>query len=74
MIVFSFHVYLCMTVIYVKIRNLWLIMATHCIFLNYNSSYNICEYVNCVEIGCEKNLKMLLQDNCINNGVANGLK
>ena len=49
-------------------------MATHCIFLNYNSSYNICEYVNCVKIGCEKNLKMLLQDNCINNGVANGLK
>ena len=41
-------------------------MTTHCIFLNCNNTYNICPYVKCV--------KMLLQKNCINNGITNGLK
>ena len=50
MIVFS--CLLCMTLIYVMIGNLWLIMATHCLFLNCNSSYNICPYVKCIKIGC----------------------
>ena len=70
-----------MTLTYVMMRNLWLIMATHCIFLNSNNSYNICPYVEHVKIRClfiskEKKTeqKMLLQNNCINNGVTNGLK
>ena len=65
-----------MTLIYVMIRNLWLIMAIHRIFLNCNNSY-ICPYVKCVKIGClfqTENVTMLLQNNCINNGVTSGLK
>ena len=65
------------------IRNVWLIMATHCLFLSCNNSYNICPYVKFVKIGFlflfqkkkrTENVKMLLQNNCINNGVTNGLK
>ena len=70
----------------VMIRNLWLIMATYCLFvkcycLNCNNSYNICLYVKCVKIGCllswfilKGNVKTLLQNNCINSGVTNDLK
>ena len=34
------------------IRNLWLIMAAHCIFLNSSNSYYIYPYVKCVKIEC----------------------
>ena len=27
-------------------------MATHCIYLNCNNSYNICAYVRCMKTGC----------------------
>ena len=87
-----FHLYdcllfpclLCMTLIYVMIRNLWLIMATQRIFLNRNNSYNNRPHIKCMKIGCSfitkkeksrtKNVKILLQNNYINNGVNNGLK
>ena len=56
-------------------------MATHCIFLNCNNSYNIWPYVKSVKIGClfqkknrTENVKMLLQNSYVNNGVTNGLK
>ena len=53
--------------------------------LNCNNSYNICRCVKYVKIGCllslfekenrTENVKMLqFQNNCINNGVAYGLK
>ena len=51
-----------MTLICVIIRNLRLIMATHCIFLkkcqylNCNDSCNICPCVKCEKIGCLLNL------------------
>ena len=76
---------LLMTLISVMIRSLWLIMVIYCIFLkkcqclNCNNSYNICPCARCVKIGCllslfqkknrTKNVKMLLQNNCINNGI-----
>ena len=52
-----------MTSVYVMIRNVWLIMTTHCTFLkkylkkyfkkclNCSNSYNICPCVKCVKIG-----------------------
>ena len=74
-----FSCLICMTLIYVMIRNLWLIMATHRTFLSCNSSYNIFSYVKCMKLDIcffqkksrTENLKMLLQNNCINNGVNN---
>ena len=69
-----------MIIIDAMIRNLCLIMATNCIFLNFINSGNIYLYVKCVKTAClqkesrTENVKMLLQDNSINNGVTNGLK
>ena len=79
-----------MILICAMIRNLWLIVTTHCILkkkiqcLNCNNSYNICPRVKCVKIGCllslfqkknkAKNLKMLLQNIYVNSSVTNGLK
>ena len=79
-----------MTLVCVMIRNLWLVMATHRIFfkmlqcLNCNNSYNICPCIKFVKIECflssfqnrsgRENDKILLQNNCINIGVTNGLK
>ena len=59
-------------------------MATQRIFLNRNNSYINRPYIKCMKIGCSfitkkeksrtKNVKILLQNNYINNGVNNGLK
>ena len=54
-------------------------MATHRIFLSCNNSYNIFSYVKCMKLDIcffqkksrTENVKMLLQNNCINNGVNN---
>ena len=52
-------------------------------YLNCGNYFNICPCVKCVKIGCllslfkknrTENVKMLLQNICINNGVTNGLK
>ena len=72
------------------IRNLWLLMTPHCILLkrfqclNCSNPCNMCAYVKCEEIGClfslsqktnrKENVKMLLQNDYINNGVTNGIK
>ena len=55
-----------------------------CQRLNCNNSYNIYPCVKCVKTGCLlnlfqkkyriENLKILLQNNCINNSVTNALK
>ena len=68
---------LCMTLIYAMIRTLWLIMTTHRIWtvtfltisVNVLSVWklDVCLFQT-------ENLKMLLQNNCINNDVTSGLK
>ena len=65
-------------------------MSIHCIFLktfqclNCNSSYSTCPCLKCGKIGCllslfqkknrTENVKMMLQNNCINNCVTNVLR
>ena len=57
-------------------------MATHDMFLNCNQSYNIFPYVNVRKLHVclfqkknrTENVKILLQNNCINNGLKKGIK
>ena len=85
-----FEQVLWMTLICVMKRNLWLLMTPHCILLkrfqclNCGDPCNMCAYVKCEKTGCllslsqktnrKENVKMLLQNDYINNGVTNGIK
>ena len=64
------------------IRNLWLIMATYCIFLNCNNFWIPIYILNVWKLHVylfqkkikTESVKMLLENNSINNGLTSDLK